>query len=57
MKGKGEQEEERQLVMISQLDAQLQVAAGQEVVEDVEHSDDEDTNVLKVEPSSYGYNS
>lgn len=43
--------------MVGQLDAEVQVAAGQEVVEDVEHSDDEDTNVLKVEPSSYGYKS
>ena len=52
MKGKGEQEEERQLVMISQLDAQLQVAARQEVVQNVEDSDDENTNVLEVESSS-----
>ena len=32
--------------MVGQLDAEVQVTAGQEVVEDVEHSDDEDTNVL-----------
>ena len=51
MKEEGEKEEERQLVMISQLDAQLQVAARQEVVQNVEHSDDENTDVLEVKPS------
>ena len=51
MKEEGEKEEERQLVMISQLDAQLQVAARQEVIENVEHSDDENTDVLEVKPS------
>ena len=40
--------------MIRQLDAEVQVAARQEVVQDVEDSDDEDTEVLQVEPSGVG---
>ena len=52
MKEEGEDEEGGELVMISQLDAELQVAARQEMVEDVEDSDDENTNVLEVQPSS-----
>ena len=54
MKQDGEDEKGGKFVMIGQLDAEVQVAARQEVVEDVEDSDDENTNVLEVESSS-GY--
>ena len=54
MKQDGEYEEGGQFVMIRQLDAEVQVAARQEVVQDVEDSDDEDTEVLQVEPSGVG---
>ena len=37
--------------MICQLDAEVQIAGRQEVVQNVEDSDDENTNVLQVEPS------
>ena len=54
MKQDGEYEEGGQFVMIRQLDAEVQVAARQEVVQDVEDSDYEDTEVLQVEPSGVG---
>ena len=38
--------------MFGQLDAQVQVAGREEVVQNVEDSDDENTNVLEVESSS-----
>ena len=40
--------------MFGQLDAQVQVAGREKVVQNVEDSDDENTNVLEVESSS-GY--
>ena len=52
MKKYGEDEKAGQFVVICQLDAQVQVACWVEVVENVEDSDDENANVLKVEPGS-----
>ena len=48
----GEEDEAGQFVVICQLDAQVQVAGWVEVVENVENSDDENTNVLEVESAS-----
>ena len=52
MEKQGEKEQAGQFVVFGQLDAQVQVAGREEVVQNVEDSDDENTNVLEVESSS-----